>query len=156
MDYKTNILLKELEVKENLLVEIDGLNFGIMGEDKVVFDYTAYFEENNLTPIDYKTFLRYNKHYIETIASYNELKTSEMVYQNTDGHILITSELVFLFLAFANKELLIYFNALLSEVIQHGIAHSNGFIFTMASQRLSTNLLQDIIKERENGTTGSE
>lgn len=156
MDYKTNVLTNELEVKDELLIEIEGLKFGVLGENKVVFDYTAYFLENNLNPIDYKTFLRYNKHYIETLIRPNGLKTSEIAYQNTDGHILIASELVFLFLAFADPNLLIYFNALLSDVIQNGIAHSNGFLFTMANQRLSTNILQDIIKERENEPTGSE
>lgn len=152
MDYKTNILNNELETKDRLLVEINGLYFGVLGENKVLFDYTAYFTENNITPIDYKVFLRYNKHYIETLIKPHNLSTAEIIYQNTNGHILIAAQLVFLFLAFADPEMLLYFNGLLTEVINDGITHSNGFLYSMAAERLPTDTLKDIIKERENGT----
>ena len=48
MDYKTTTLIKELKTTEILLPEIQGLYFGFMGEDKAVFDYTTYFEENHI------------------------------------------------------------------------------------------------------------
>lgn len=152
MDYKTNILSKDIEVKDVLLPEISGLYFGSLGENKTVFDYTTYFEENQITPIDYKSFMRYNKHYIETLIKPNDVKTSEIFYQNIDGHILVSAELVFLFIAFANPEMLLYFNSLITEVITDGITHSNGFLYSMAVQRLPNEALKDIINERENGT----
>ena len=63
MDYKTTTLIKELKTTEILLPEIQGLYFGFMGEDKAVFDYTTYFEENHIQYIDYKVFMRTNKHH---------------------------------------------------------------------------------------------
>lgn len=152
MDYKTNILSQTFDVKDVLLPELAGLYFGTLDNKKVVFDYTLYFEENKIKPIDYKVFMRYNKHYIETLIKPNNLKTSEIFYQNTDGHILVVAELVFLFVAFANPELLLYFNSLITEVITDGVTHSNGFLYSMALQRLPNEALQDIMKERENGT----
>lgn len=155
MDYKTTILNNGVEVKDAFLPDIPGLYFGVLSEDKTVFDYTAYLEENKLPSVDYKVFMRLNKHYIEQLIVQSERKTSDLFYQNTDGHILIASELVFLCLAFVNPELLRYFNALVSDVISDGVAYSSGFVYSMAANRLPTDVLSDIIKERQNDATGS-
>lgn len=154
MDYKTTILNNGIEVKDALLPDIPGLYFGVLSEDKAVFDYTAYIEENKLQASDYKAFMRLNRHFIEPLAKQLGRKTSDLFYQNTDGHILIASELVFLCLAFVNSELLGYFNALVSDAISDGVAYSSGFIYSMAVHRLPSDVLNDIIKERQNDTTG--
>lgn len=154
MDYKTTILNNGVEVKDALLLDIPGLYFGVLSEDKAVFDYTAYIEENKLQASDYKVFMRLNRHFIEPLAKQSGRKTSDLFYQNTDGHILIASELVFLCLAFANPELLGYFNALVSDAISDGVAYSSGFVYSMAVHRLPSDVLNEIIKERQNDTTG--
>lgn len=156
MDYKTTILREEIKTDENLLPEIAGLHFGILGEGKAVFDYSAYIEENQLTPIDYKLFMRANKHFIETLAKSNDKKTSELFFQNTNGHILVSAELAFIFLMYVNPEMFLYFNSLLTDVITDGVAYSNGFVFSMAANRIPSDILSDIIKERENDPAGSE
>lgn len=156
MDYKTNILAKELEVKDELLPEIQGLYFGTVRENLAVFDYTAYFEENKLEPIDYKVFMRTNKHFIESLTKPMGKRTSELFYQNANGHILVDSELVFIFLAFVNTEMLTYFNNIVMEAISYGVGYSNGFIYSMAAQRLPSEVLNDIINERKNDTSGTE
>lgn len=157
MDFKTNTLTKELEVNESLLPEITGLLFGSLREEQVVFDYTAYLEANQLEMIDYKTFMRTNKHYIENIIKMNGHKTSDLFYQNTNGHILVASELVFLFLAFVNPEMCMYFNNLIGDVLTSGVAYSDGFAYSMAADRVPTDVLQEIIKERNiNETRGKQ
>lgn len=153
MDYKTTILNTGISVKEAFLPDIPGLYFGVLSEDKAVFDYTTYIEENKLQAADYKVFMRLNKHFIEPLIKSSGRKTSELFYQNTDGHILIASELVFLCLAFVNPELLGYFNALVSDAISDGVAYSSGFVYSMAANRLPSDVLDDIIKERQNDTT---
>lgn len=155
MDYKTNILKEALEIKSDLLPEINGLHFGIMGEGKAVFDYTAYFEENDLKPIDYKVFMRLNKYWIETLIKPSGKRTSEIFFQNTDGHILVAAELAFLFLAFSNPELCVYFNNIVTDAVSDGVAYSTGLVYSLAAERLPTEDLQDIIKSRQNDT-GSE
>lgn len=82
MDYKTTTLIKELKTTEILLPEIQGLYFGFMGEDKAVFDYTTYFEENHIQYIDYKVFMRTNKHFIEPL-----IKASQKRHQNCSTRI---------------------------------------------------------------------
>lgn len=156
MDYKTTILKEKLTTDETLLPEISDLHFGFLGEKKAVFDYTAYLEANKLPAIDHRVFMRANKHFIETLAKSANKKTSELFYQNTDGHILVDAELAFVFIAYVNPEMFLYFNSLLVDAITDGVAYSHGFIFSMAASRLPSEVLSEIIKERENDATGSE
>lgn len=100
--------------------------------------------------------MRVNKHFIETLAKSNDKKTSELFFQNTNGHILVSAELVFIFLAFVNPEMFLYFNSLLTDVITDGVAYSNGFVYSMAANRIPSDVLSDLIKERENDAAGSK
>lgn len=157
MDYKTTPLNKELEMTENLLPEISGLHFGAINEDLILFDYTAFFEENEMQPIDYKLFMRNEKRRIEWLAQQAEKKTSEFFYQNTNGHILVSSELVYLFLSFASDDLFLYFNSLLHNALTLGVAYSTGFVYHQAADRLPTEALEEMIKSRQaNESQGTE
>lgn len=152
MDYKVNILNRELETQEGPFSEIQGLHFAMLNDRQALFDYNQYFIDLEINPIDFKIFLRLNKHFIENLIKANGLKTSEIVYQNTNGHILMDSQLLFLFVAFANPDMLIYFNSLLIDIINDGVGYSNSFVMNIASDRLPTKVLNEIIKERENAT----
>lgn len=149
MDYRTTILSQELIVDDPLLEDIDGLYFGFINEDRAVFDYTRYINENKLEPIDYKVFMRANKHFIEVIAADRGLRTSEIFFQNTNDHILIASELVFVCLAFIDNNLLRYFNALLTDITADGLAFSNTFILKTTTERVPSEVLKSIIRQRE-------
>lgn len=156
MDYKTNILTEELKTDVDLLPELLGMHFGIIGEKKALFDFTAYVEENELPTADYKAFMRNCKYFIETLAKNAGKSTSELFYQNTNGHILIAAELAFICIAFINPEMCVYFNSLLTDTISDGVAYSNGFMFSMAAERLPSDVLSDIIKERNNDAAGDK
>lgn len=156
MDYKTTTLNKEAKITEEILPEMNGLFFGEVGRNQAVFDYTAYIEHNGLDLIDHKTFMRANKRYIEFLAKSKGRKTSELFYQNTNGHILVAAELVFLFLSFANPEMCVYFNGLIGDVIASGAAYSDGFVYSAAAERLPTEVLAEIIKNRMANEEGNE
>ena len=148
MDYKINVLSKSVEITDEILGEVSGLFFGTVANDQVVFDYTEYFKNNELEFIDHKVFMRTNKKYIELLARVKGRKTSELFYQNTNGNILVAAELVFVFLAFSNPEMLIYFNGLISDVLTSGVAYSDGFVYHAAAERLPTEVLAEIIQNR--------
>lgn len=156
MDYKTNILKNEVKNFSEVLHEASGLLFGEVSDERPVFDYTAYFENNNLDFIDHKMFMRANRMYIETLAKSRGRNTSELFYQNTNGHILVGVELTFLFLAFANPEMLIYFNSLISDVVGTGAAYSDSFIYSAASERLPSEALLEIIQKRDFDEEGDQ
>ena len=148
MDYKVNVLSREVEIKDEILAEVAGLFFGTVANDQVVFDYTEYFKNNELEFIDHKVFMRTNKKCIELLARVKGRKTSELFFQNTNGNILVAAELVFVFLAFSNPEMLIYFNGLISDVLTSGVAYSDGFVYHAAAERLPTDVLAEIIQNR--------
>lgn len=150
MDYKITVLNKQLDCKEQAIPDIPSLMFGTVPDGPLVFDSTAFYEVSELQPIDYKVFQRFNKRYIEGFISNTELKSSELFYQNKDGHILMNHELTFLFLAFANPVLAAYFNGLIGEIMSNGVAYSDGFVYSIAADRMPTEYLKQIINDREN------
>lgn len=150
MDYKITTLNAQLECKEQLISAFPELQFGDITEELMVFDSSAYYEERGIEEIDYRTFQRVNKRYIEGLIKYSEIDRSELFYQNKDGHILINKELTFLFLSFAEPALATYFNGLLGEIMLNGFACSDSYIMSLVSQRIPSNILQRIIDERNN------
>lgn len=148
MDYKTTALKKELEVTDQLIPEINGLYFVSVGEDSTLFDYTAFFQENEIDFIDHKVFMRIAKRWIEAISKQRGIATAEMFYQNKNGHILVASDLLILFLGFASADLYAYFTDLVLEALQNGVAYSNGLIFHLAAKKLPSDVLQQIIDSR--------
>lgn len=154
MDYKTTVLSKPLEVESALLPEVQALKFGSISDEIGVFDYTAYFEYAQIEYVDYKVFMRLNATQIKTLASSANHSTSELFYQNTDGHILVASELTFLFLMFVDAQMLTYINGLLSEIFTDGVTYTAGYIMGLANSRLSDEAINLLTNERNQNTKG--
>lgn len=155
MDFKTTTLDKLLECKEQALPGFPTLTFATIPNGPLVFDSTFYYLANELTEVDYRTFQRLNKRYIQAFIDNTDTKASELFYLNKDGHILMHHELTFLFLSFAQPELAAYFNGILGELMANGVAYSDSFVMSLAYNRIPTASLQAIIKEREeNGEEG--
>lgn len=49
-----------------------------------------------------------------------------------------------------------YFNSIITDAISYGVAYSNGFLYSMAAQRLPSEALNEIINERKNDEAGTE
>lgn len=148
MDYNVNTLNDQLECSEQALPDFPTLLFGTIDNGPLVFDSTAFYIANNLDEIDYKVFQRMNKRYIESFINNTDLKASDIFYINKDGHILMNHELTFLFLSFAMPTLAAYFNGLIGELMANGVAYSDGFVLSLASQRIPSDVLQQIIDNR--------
>lgn len=152
MDYKTTTLNEQLECKEQLLAAFPDLKFGDISEDLTVFDSTAYYIERGLEQIDYRTFQRINKRYIDSLTKYGDTNKSELFFINKDSHILMNKELTFIFLAFAEPILATYFNGLIGDIISNGVAYSDGYVVSLASERIPSDVLQQIIDNRNNAS----
>lgn len=152
MDYKLNTLQDQLECSEQALPDFPTLLFGTIPNGPLVFDSTAFYEANNIEEIDHKVFQRINKRYIESFINNAELKPSDLFFINHDQHILMHHELTFLFLAFAEPSLAAYFNGLIGEIMANGVAYSDGFVLSMATQRIPTDMLHQIINNRTNAS----
>lgn len=149
MDYKTTTLDTLLKCEEELLPAFPNLKYGDITEDLTVFDSTAYYKAQEQDEIDHHTFQRINKRYIESFIQYGDVKASELFFLNKDGHILMNKELTFIFLAFATPVFATYFNGLLGDLMANGVAYSDGYIMSLATQRIPTDVLKQIIEERE-------
>lgn len=153
MDYKTVTLPTKLDCKDILLPAFSNLMFGNIHEGLDVFDSTEFYSAMNIAEIDYKTFQRINKRYLEGLIRNAGLNTSELFFANADGHILMNKEFTFLFLAFAVPDLASYFNGLLGEIMAEGVAYSDDFVVSLAAQRIPTDILQRIVEDRINNDT---
>lgn len=152
MDYKTTTLNAQLECKEQLLPMFPDLQFGDVREELTVFDSTEYYNKRDIGEIDYRTFQRINKRYIESLIKYGEMDSSELFFLNKDGHILMNKELTFLFLAFAEPTLATYFNGLIGDIMTNGVAYSDNYLVALASDRIPSSVLQQIIDNRKNAS----
>ena len=148
MDYKINKLTKEVACSEMSLQDIPQLRFGII-ETSIVFDATFYCDLNK-AKFDVKMFSRSQKLQIQTLAQAQQVSIGQLFFENTNGHVLINRELVFLFLAYVNPDMLIYFNQLVSDAITEGIALSDGYIASVINAKVPNEVLKNIIESRMN------
>lgn len=153
MDFKINVLVQEVDCSEPNFADIPSLKFGSLPNGQAVFDSTQYYIENDLEQIDYKVFSRMCKPFINTLVTRIEVPAGELFYQNTDGHILMHEILSIIFMQFANPDTFIYFMQMMLNILENGIAFSDGFIASLASMRVPSEILQDIIDQR-NGEQG--
>ena len=72
---------------------------------------------------------------------------------NTDGHILMHKDLAILFLQFSNPDVFAYFNQMIWELMENGIAISDGLVATLAATRVPNEVLQEIIDTRNANET---
>lgn len=148
MDFKLTVLAKPIECDKIEIADFSTMKFGKLLNGQSVFDATRYFEENELEPIDYKVFGRVCKSFINALVMSLGLDASELFFQNTDGHILMSKDLAILFLQFSNPDVCTYFNQLLWDMLERGIAFSDGMVATLAATRIPNEILQEIIDQR--------
>lgn len=154
MDYKTTTLDKLLKCDKVLVREFPTLKYGIIPNTELqVFDSTNYYLENQLEEIDYKVFQRINKRYIQALVDADSINPSTLFYLNKDSHILMNHELTFIFLSFATPVIGAYFNGVLGELMANGFALSDSFVCSLASERIPTEILQEIINDRNHAAS---
>lgn len=150
MDYKITELAKQVQTKEAPIADFPELLFGITPDETAVFDATEYCirAENNKT-FNSRLFMRAYKPFIESFITVSGMDANKLFYRNPDGHELVHEELVFLFLAFTNKNWVVYFNNIISDAITNGIAFSDSFVLQLAIGRVPTDILEKIIQSRK-------
>jgi hypothetical protein len=150
MDYKITVLPNSIELKDPLIEDFSDLLFGTTPDGTPVFDATEYCNRvETESQFNARVFMRNCKPFIEGFIKAGELDPSKMFYQNTDGHSLIHEQLVYLFLMFTSNVWLIYFNSLISDVINTGVAYSDSFLLKQAIQRIPSDVMEKIIETRK-------
>lgn len=147
MDYRINNIDKSVICDEQVIQDIPSLLFTEI-EGVVVFDATGFCLTNNLDEFDYRTFSRINKVYIEALIKETGLDKTKLFFTEKGKHTLVVQDLVFMFLAFVDSGICSYFNNILADAITNGVAFSDGFAVQLASQRIPTDILKEIINKR--------
>ena len=147
MDYRINNIDKSVICDEQIIQDIPSLLFTEI-EGAVVFDATGFCLTNNLDEFDYRIFSRINKVYIEALIKETGLDKTKLFFAEKGKHTLVVQDLVFMFLAFVDSGICSYFNNILADAITNGVAFSDGFAVQLASQRIPTDILKEIINNR--------
>lgn len=147
MDYRINNIDKSVICEEQIIQDIPSLLFTEI-EGVVVFDATGFCLTNNLDEFDFRTFSRINKVYIEALVKETGLDKTKLFFTEKGKHTLVVQDLVFMFLAFVDSGICSYFNNILADAITNGVAFSDGFAVQLASQRIPTDILKEIINKR--------
>lgn len=151
MNFKITTLNFQVDCNEQFIPEFPTLHFGTIPKDgPAVFDSTGYYLANDIEEVDYRSFQRVNMRYIQGLIDNTGLDSKLLFFRNKDAHLLMNQELMFLFLMFANPSLTAYFNSFLGELFGNGISFSDSFIYSLASERIPSNALSQIINSRNN------
>ena len=149
MNYKLNILQSKVDCNQQLIKDMPSIFFGNLDDTTLVFDSTMYYEVSGIDAIDHNAFARTNRRHIEKLAESLGMKLTELFYQNTDGHILIHENLVILFVMSVNLDAYMYLYQMMADLLYHGMAFGDTFITSMAMQRIPTDLLEEVVKNRK-------
>lgn len=134
MNYKLNQLNTKLECSELMCNELP-IMMGSISDELRVFDADYYCAERGIEAEDWTVFTRIHKFYIERIAKMSDKQTSEMFYRNTDGHLLMDEQLVFLYIMYRDEIAMSYLFSMLSDVLTEGIALSDSYLYSTVSSR---------------------
>lgn len=153
MNYKINRLNEPIECKQVKFPDIEALKYnkitGSDGSSTDIFNATAFCDSTG-AEVDINAFMRTQKGYIDKLIQEEIVKADKMFFMDNENNVYIASGLEILFLMFASKEYLIYFQELMEDVLTTGMAFSDGFVLKMAMERIPNDTLQEVIQQRNN------
>ena len=113
----------------------------LIGEaaDKSVkyFDATEYLNKSGLSLYSAEDFLSNYFHPINALVTAYELDRDAVCIHNLEGHLLIDSSLIYLFISYTNPDFLAYLNDRIDEILTRGFSVSDAFLFRAAKERLT-------------------
>lgn len=130
----------DLKCTEPLFPEFPEMLFGRQIDGQIFFDATAYIKSKRLS-LSVDAFLKKYEGPISDIISTLQLNEDGVCYLNTEGHILIESSLVYLFISFVNPPFLLYIFDRMDELFSNGFAVSDAYLLRKARQRIPTEVL---------------
>lgn len=130
----------DLKCTELLFPEFPELLFGRQIDGHVYFDATTYIKSKRLS-LSVDAFLKKYEGPINDIISTVQLDETECCHLNTEGHILIESSLVYLFISFVNPPFLLYIFDRIDELFSNGFAVSDAYLLRKARQRIPKEVL---------------
>ena len=139
---------KTIEIKctEHAFSEFPELLYGSASDGTIYFDATLYLQNKNKTIYD---FWDEYQSPVKSLLSVNSIPLENAFVLNQDDHVLIMFDLVYLFLCFVEPEFVSYVCDRINELFVSGFCISDTCLLRATSERLSNEILKNIINERK-------
>lgn len=112
------------------------------------FDATAYLQKSGLTLYSAEDFFSNYAHPISALVTAYELDKNRVCVQNLEGHLLIDSSLIYLFISYTNPDFLAHINDRIDELLTRGFCVSDAYLYQNAKERLTP----EVFLDGDNGT----
>lgn len=131
--------------------EFPELLFGTSANGAAYFDATLYIAEKGdakrHSPVD---FIRKFSFWFESVKVAYEIADNEIIITDeATGHILIDESLALLFVAYVNPDFGVHILERVSEMLLDGITLSDTRIIQVVRNRLTKEVLSNLIKEEK-------
>lgn len=147
MRYKVTNLNKPVKCEEVKFPDIPLLKFGSTSSNTDVFDVTAYCSSMEID-FDFQKFSSSNNNYIDRLIQNKVVKADELVFIADSKQVLMAEGLDLLFLSYVNQDLYFYFSQIIEATLTNGFSISDGLLTRMVVDRVPNNILEDIVKNR--------
>lgn len=141
--------VENITCTEQAFPEFPDLLFGTSIDKSIqYFDASDYLKKLGVAP-HYKVedFLHNYFHPISALITAYELDKNRVCILTPDGHTLLDSNLVYLFISYTNPDFLAHLNDRAHELFTTGICVSDTYLYRMAKLRLTP----EIFNEGDNG-----
>lgn len=133
--------------KEQSFPEFPDLLFGVTVEGISVFDASDYIQKHKPSASVTDFFEQYKVPILSLVEAYH-IKEDEVCMKNPDGHLIVDGSLVYLFISFVQPDFLAYMCDQMQRMFTTGFCASDSYIYGLAKQRLSKDVLQEMINEQ--------
>lgn len=139
----------DLKCTEQMFPEFPELLFGRQIEGgatlaRVYFDASKFAESKGLPFTSVEIFLKAYEAPISAIIDTLKLPEADMCRMNTEGHVLIESSLLYLFISFVEPRFLLYIFDRMDELFATGFTVSDTYLLSRARVRLPMEVLTAI------------
>lgn len=129
--------LENIQCNKSAFPEFPDLLFGSSIDNRTqYFDATDYLKKQKLTTTA-EDFLREYNHPVNTLISAYELDIDKVCVLNGEGHTLLDSNLVYLFISFIHPDFLAHLNDRIHELFTAGFCVSDTYLYGATKLRLS-------------------
>ena len=130
--------VENIQCTEQAFPEFPDLLFGTSIDKSIqYFDASDYLNKQGLSAYSVDDFLRNYFHPISALVNAYELEKNRVCILNVEGHTLLDSNLVYLFISYINPDFLAHLNNRAHELFKYGICVSDTYLYRMAKDRLS-------------------
>lgn len=129
---------ENIQCTEQAFPEFPNLLFGTSIDKSIqYFDASDYLNKKGFTNYSVDGFLKNYYHPISALVNAYNLDKNRVCILNTEGHTLLDSNLVYLFISYINPDFLAHLNDRIHELFAKGFCVSDTYLYVNANSRLA-------------------